>query len=195
MAISLTSDPIVSFSDVRDLLSEASETEATLLINAVSEKFKRYTHRRIINQGSVSEWAHGGLHKIYLHGSPVDESSEVTVEVYGTDGDVSATLTKGADDLRVVQTDTTAYIVLSDLHSSVHVEGHQTVKVTYTGGWSAVPGDITLAAIDQMRVERQRRKGTLGVESVSQDGQSVKFEISGLIKSVQDAFDPYRMVI
>jgi hypothetical protein len=194
MAISLTSDPIVSFSDVRDLLSEASETEATLLINAVSEKFKRYTHRRIINQGSVSEWAHGGLHKIYLHGSPVDESSEVTVEVYGTDGDVSATLTKGADDLRVVQTDTTAYIVLLT-YIPPFVEGYQTVKVTYTGGWSAVPGDITLAAIDQMRVERQRRKGTLGVESVSQDGQSVKFEISGLIKSVQDAFDPYRMVI
>jgi hypothetical protein len=194
MAISLTSDPIVSFSDVRDLLSEASETEATLLINAVSEKFKRYTHRRIINQGSVSEWAHGGLHKIYLHGSPVDESSEVTVEVYGTDGDVSATLTKGADDLRVVQTDTTAYIVLLT-YIPPFIEGHQTVKVTYTGGWSAVPGDITLAAIDQMRVERKRRKGTLGVESVSQDGQSVKFEISGLIKSVQDAFDPYRMVI
>jgi len=194
MSITLTSDPIVSIADVRDLLSEADEKEATLLVNAVSEKFKRYTHRRIINRGSVSEWRLGGLRKMYLHGYPVDESAEVTVEVYGTDGAVHTTLTKGNGDVRVVQSGVDAYVVLIS-YIPPFVEGVQTVKVTYTGGWSEVPGDVVLAAIDQMRVERQRRKGTLGVESASQDGQTVRFETSGLIRSVQDAFDPYRMVI
>lgn|GEM_PF-2902065 len=194
MAITITTDPIVGLSDVKELISEASDKEATLLINAVSEKFLRYTHRRRITQGSITEWAMGGLDKIYLHGCPVDEDSEITVSVYGSDGDVTTTMTLTDGDLRVVQSPVDAYIELLT-YTPPWVEGVDTVKVAYTGGWETVPGDIVLAAIDQMRVERQRRGGTLGAVSVSANGETVKFETSGLIRSVQDAFDPYRMVI
>jgi hypothetical protein len=55
-----------------------------------------------------------------------------------------------------------------------------------------VPGDIVLAAIDQMRVERERRNGTLGAMSVSQNGQTVQLETSGLIRAVEEAWRPYR---
>jgi hypothetical protein len=193
MAITLTSDPIVALSDVKELINEVNDTEAKVLINAVSEKFLRYTGRKRITQGSIVEWDKGGLTKIYLHGSPVDESSAVQVDVYnGTE--IAVTMTVADEDLRIVQCATSAYLELVT-YCPPWIEGIDTVKISYTGGWETVPGDIVLAAIDQMRIERNRMDGNLGALSMSANGETVRFETSGLIKAVQDAFEPYRMLV
>lgn len=194
MAITITSDPIIGLQDVKTLIREVDDTEAILLINSVSAQFLRFTNRLRITKGTVSEWAKGGRDKIYLHGSPVDESSTVSAACYGTDGTVATTLTLAAGDLRVVQSPVDAYIELIS-YVPPWVDGLDTVKISYTGGWTTVPGDIVLAAIDQMRVERMRRDGTLGARSVSANGETVQFEIGGLIRSVADAWEPYRMVV
>lgn len=194
MAITLTSDPIVGIADVKELIGVTNDTEARLLINSVSEKFLRYTHRRRITSGSVTEWSKGGCEKIYLHGMPVDEDSAFTISVYGSDGSVSTTMTLADNDFRVVQSPTDAYVELIT-YTPPWVEGIENVKLAYTGGWATVPGDIVMAAIQQMRVENNRRDGELGAMSVSANGQTVQFETSGLIKAVEDAWNPYRMLI
>ena len=190
MAITLTSDPIIALADVRDLISEASKTEAQLMINAVSAKFLRFTNRARITNGSATEWAKGGSKKIWLHAAT---PTVVTVTTY-RDGVLDDTWTSADNEVRIVDGLTDSYIELLEGTPPLY-EGLDTVKIAYTGGWSTVPGDIVLAALDQMRVERDRRQGNLGAVSISQDGQAVKLEISGLIKSVQDAFKPYRVEV
>lgn len=193
MAISITTDPIVSLTDTKSILGIGDDLEAILLINAVSAKFTRYTNRVRINEGATSEWAQGGRLKVYCHASPVDTTSDFTISVY-QDGEVAETLTLAAGDFRVVNTATDSYVELIE-YSPPLIEGLDTLKLDYTGGWSSVPGDIVLAAIDQMRVERERRHGTLGAMSVSQNGQTVQLETSGLIRAVEEAWRPYRFEV
>jgi hypothetical protein len=193
MAISITTDPIVSLTDAKAILGIGSDLEAALLINAVSAKFLRYTNRVRINEGGAVEWAQGGRLKVYCHASPVDSEAGFTVSVY-QDGEIAETLTLTDGDFRVVNSETDSYIELIE-YSPPLIEGLDTLKLEYTGGWSSdtgVPGDIVLAAIDQMRVERERRNGTLGAMSVSQNGQTVQLETSGLIRAVEEAWRPYR---
>lgn len=193
MAITFTSDPILSLADTKALLGVSTDLEAALLVNAVSAKFLRFTNRLRINSGSASEWHKGGTSKFYAHAAPIDTGETVTVSVY-SDGVAGDTYTLAGGTLQVINSHVDAYVELLGTVPP-YVEGVDTVLLSYTGGWDTVPGDIVLGAIDQIRVERERRQGTLGAMSVSQNGQTVQLETSGLIKAVEDAWRPYRIEV
>lgn len=194
----ITTDPVITLADTMDgeFLSETNETQAILLINDVSEKFKRYMNRRQLNSASIVERVEGnGLARIYVHAPPIATGSTVTVKTY--DGvTLKDTYTNDDDELAVINSDVDGIIELSEAVTPNAMDLEHNVEITYTGGWTTIPGDVVAAAVMQMRVDRQRMdRGQVGIESLSQDGQSVSYDSSGLVKEVRDALMPYRIEI
>jgi hypothetical protein len=98
--------------------------------------------------------------------------------------------------LRIVNHYTYSVIELYSYDTPETAGREHNVKVTYTGGWATIPGDIQQAAIIQMKVDRQRTDaGMVGINSLSQDGQSVSYDQSGLVKEVRDILEPYRIEV
>ena len=180
MAIALTSDPIVAIEDVKAVLNLDNDTTATLLINSVSEKFLKYTERTVLNSASVIETMRGdGTSVIWLH----SYASAVASVIFLENGVASTTY--DSDDFSL---DTVGRISMHSVATPISVD-EENVKVTYTGGWATIPGDIVLAALEQMQVENNRLSGRgAGISSESFEGLSVSYAQSGIVSSVEDAW-------
>jgi len=186
MTITLTTDPIITVSDLQDLLNLDSETKAIVLINSVSRKFLNYTQRSYINQAAapVTELYRGaGTCVIWLRAYATD----VTQVEFLDSGSASSTFTSDdyavdADGPRITFYNTTA----------PRSDAEDNISVTYTPGWAAIPGDIIFGAIEQIIYERARLAGKMvGMTSESQRDHTASYEIGGLIKSARDAWQPY----
>ena len=191
MSITLDSDVLIGTGDAKKLLGNINDSDIiNLLINTVSAKFLRYTGRKVINSVECTERVRGdGRGMFYVTGLPVDTGEVVSVAVY-LDGTLEETLTLAASEI----------IVDADRGEITRVEGiwpfsvdERNLVVTYTGGFSSVPGDVLSAALEQMRVERRRQNGEVGISSKSVEGESVQFDSSGLIQEVRHAWAPYRV--
>ena len=193
MAITLTTDPIMTVDDVRALTEEGDVTRATFLINAVSAQFKTFTNRtRITDSGATTalvEYLSGlGDSYLWLHATPIISVTSIELLSAGT---VSSTL---------ASTDYEIYADSGALYRNGALwpgpDGERDIKVTYRAGWvaGALPGDIVAAAVEQMRWARMRLDGKVGAESVSRGGESVSLETGQLLKSVRDAWSPWRIM-
>lgn len=194
MALTLTSDPILSREDVREILDEANDTRAIVLINSVSARFLSYTNRLRITVPSsdLVELLQGnGMTELFVHASPITATTSIKILA---NGDVQETLT--AADYEV-------YATAGCYHRNsstwpLNDTGERDVEITYRGGWAAgsIPGDIIEGAIAQMRAERQRLSGTGMVTSMSRGGESVQYEQpAGLLAGVKEAWNPYRILV
>ncbi len=194
--LELTTDPIVTKSQLLRIIDETKDEEASMIINAVSDLFLRFTNRRRITEGTIEEWTEGdGTDRLWLHASPVDEAQDFTITIY-SGGEVSETYTLAGDDFRVVQSDVDAYVLLDSGAFPVPSGGDgANIKLEYTGGWTTVPGAIFAGAIQQARIERLRSDGNLGVVSVSRGGETIRYETSSLIRTVREKWEPYRIEI
>jgi hypothetical protein len=186
MAIALTSDPIVAIEDVKAVLNLNDETTAKLLINSVSEKFLRYTERTVLNSTSVIETLRGdGTGVIWL----LNYASAIASVIILANGDAS--ITYDSDDFSF---DTVGRISLHSVTTPLSYD-EENVKVTYTGGWATIPGDIVLAALEQMQVENNRLSGRgAGISSESFEGHSVSYEQDGIVSSVKDVWRKYKVL-
>lgn len=192
MAIALTSDPIIPAADAATLLSWDTGDELNLAINAASERFLKFTGRLAINDTAVVQIEAMPPRErpvVWLRATPVDTGEDFTVEVYQ---DGASSLTLG-----------TADYDLEDVKGRLTMKGHGIVGsrptrrlvVTYTGGWTVVPGDIMGAALALMRLEKRRRDGAVGVSSASADSAvtATTFNIGNLPREISDVWQAYKV--
>jgi hypothetical protein len=193
MAITLTTDPIMTVDDVRALAEEDNITRATVLVNSVSAQFRTFTNRiRITDSGSTTalvEYLEGlGSQYLWLHSTPIISVAQVDLLAAGN---VSRTLAAAEYEI---------YADAGSLYRNYDLwpepGGERDIKVTYRAGWVAgsLPGDVVSGAIQQMRWERTRMDGKVGAESVSRGGESVSLETGQLLKSVREAWSPWRIM-
>lgn len=198
MAMALTSDPILSISEAKALLDLATDAQAILVINSLSEKAKRYLNRVQLNLDTdtdiVEKITPYGGQVLHLH-APIWTGAGYTVQaVVYSGGAVQDTYTVAGGDLQLRTSDTASRIVLhSGMWPDDTLPGQ--VEVTYRGGWATIPADVIQGALMQARVDIRRMSGEVGVSSRGVQGESTQYETAGLIQECRDLWSPYRVVI
>ena len=198
MALTLTSDPVMSINDARSLLDIVTDAEAILVINGLSEKLKRFTQRVQINQNTdtpiVERIRPYGGQFLHLH-APIWTGNGFTIEaiVYGA-GEAADTYTLADAELQYTTSDQASKLVLvGGLWPDETLNGY--VQVTYKGGWATVPADVLQGAIMQARVDLKRMRGEVGVTSRGMQGESTQYQTAGLVRECLDLWQPYRVMI
>lgn len=186
MSITVTSDPIISAQLIMDLLGIQNTDKAAFLINSVSTRFLKYTGRLRITNGAVTEYqATQGGAVFWLHATPITAVTSVQALV---DGAVTVTIT-GYD----LDNETGKLALHQDLVPGSY--GENTLKAVYTAGWTTVPGDVQMSAIQLVRVEYDRMSGRAGYTSEAAEGHSVSYQVDTLPKSVEHVWNQYRFEI
>lgn len=195
MALILTSDPIMTEEDGQALLNSNNDQQLILVINSVTQKFRQYTGRVAINYDpdtAVIEHVHPtDAHRIWLAASPIITDGKTFTAETIADGAVSETFTLADGDLDITSTDVYASVSPIGWAFPLTDDPGQYVRLTYYGGWAAVPGDILAAAVAQAMIELKRLGGTVGMDSLSRKGESVQYDRGGVIKETAEAWDPY----
>ena len=190
MAITLTSDPIIPAADAASLLSWATGDELNLAINSASVRFLKYTGRQRITSGTLVQTEALPPRQVpvlWLRASPVDTGETFAVEIY-EDGSSAETLTDSDYDLE----DVTGRLVLGSSATATY-NASRRVVVSYTGGWTTVPGDVMESALRLMRLDKQRRDGMTGVASASREGMSTSYQTADLPAEISDVWQAYRI--
>ena len=185
----LTSDPIMTLLEAKEIGNINDEQNAIVLINIVSQKFRTYTQRSRITEGAVDEWVNPlDGNAAFTFARPL-ASDLVTVVEYTRSGN-STTYLEDDDELIIDRVRGRIYKMGSAWCIGT---GFPSLNLQYVGGWAAVPADVVSGALAQMKVEQQRLKGLVGAEAFGAGGDSVAPETAGLIKSVVDSWKPYRV--
>lgn len=198
MALTLTSDPILSISDAKALLDLSTDQQAILVVNALSQKAKRYLNRVQLNQNTttaiVEKITPYGGQVLHLH-APIWTGTEYTVQaVVYSGGDVQDTYTVADGDLQLRTSDTASRIILvAGTWPDDTLPGY--VEVTYKGGWATIPADVIQGAIMQGRVDIRRQMGEVGFSSRGMQGESTQYQTTGLVRECMDLWNPYRVLI
>jgi len=192
VAVSLTTDPIVSIQTVADAMPNLSDDDKiAFLINAASSRFLDYTGRERINSGTVTEVIDRpprSMPLVWLRATPVDTDEDITItSLY--EGEEQETLSTSDYSL----TATTGRLRLPN-HSTLGDSWGYQIQVVYTGGWSTVPGAVQQGAMELIRVMRERLEGRAGLQSVAFEGVSQSYEVSSLPQSVADLWQKYRVL-
>ena len=204
MAIPLTADPIVTLQEAKDILGMNDEPKTTVLINSVSEKFRKFTNRVTINEQPIDENLNAyDSRVVWVHGSPINSVSDVTVSPLLPDGSTGTPLSAQAGELvidyvkgRIIRPDCEPF----DSVCGFCVLGGGDVKfpnllVSYTGGWDIVPGDVQMAAFEQMMIDNERLKGAIAMTvGTTLDGQFA-LNSEGLLQTVADVWKAYRVIV
>jgi len=193
MAISLLPDRIMEPEDALELFGVSDQKKLYMLLNSLSKQFLRFTGRRRILSGSATEYLKGnGSDQLWLHASPVDTGSEVTLMITRAE-DVIGTYTLTGGDLSVITDDYSSSVELTAA-SLPGPTDPGAIKIEYTGGFTTVPGDVLQGAMLQGRVELRRMDGEVGVTSKSYEGESVRFESNGIVSAVSELWAPYMVL-
>lgn len=199
MSITLVSDPIMGLDDALQFLSVTDDNYAAMIINSLTRKFRQFTGRVQLNEDTendVVEYLRGATSGVlYLHCCPIittADTQDVTVEII--DGHTTLeTYSWDDEELQVYSDDTEGR--LESVACFFPSQGdRQIAKVTYRGGWPAIPGDVMEGAILQGKVDLNRLNGEIGVTSRSSGGESTDFDTRGIIKTVQQLWFPYRTI-
>ncbi|HOX27469.1 MAG TPA: hypothetical protein PLL30_17225 [Candidatus Krumholzibacteria bacterium] len=194
MAITLTTDPIVTEQLVVDIM-KWSQDEARLAINSVSARFLKYTNRTRITSGAITlevyNFPPAGVPVIWLRAAPVTVSESATFAAYTyQDGSADTTLTTSDYTLHTAN----GKLVLKGLGVTERDDSRD-VRVSYTGGWTTVPGDVQESALQLMKLDKQRRDGMVGVTSTSREGTTVSYQGGDLPQSVMEVWRRYQVVV
>lgn len=192
MAITITSDPIMLEADAEALLAWEPGVELILAINSVSARFLKFTGRQRITSGALVQTEAlppPQQPTVYLRAAPVDTGEDFTVEVY-QDGASVETLTTADYDLE----DVDGRLFLLG-HTSTNNRSTRRLVISYTGGWSTVPGDVVESAVHYMRINKRRRDGMVGASSSSKDSTvtATTFNIGNIPPEVEDVWQAYKV--
>lgn len=197
MSFAMTTDPVLSQSEIQSLLGVTNPQEAIALANGLSAKLLRFTNRCQINENTTTDIVeklkpYGG-DKLYLH-APIWQGTGYTIKVEIYAGlTVTTTFTLAGGDFGFYSSDMTSYLSSAGWQwPDQTLAGH--LRVTYKGGWATIPGDVIQGAIMQGRVDLLRMRGEVGVTSRGSQGESTAYQTAGIIKEVADLWGPYRMV-
>jgi hypothetical protein len=185
----LTSDPIMTLLDAKEIGHIDDEQTAIVLINIVTQKFKTYTQRSRITEGAVDEHVHPlDGNTAFTFSRPI-AAADVTV-IQMTRTGATTTYLEADDDVIVDRVRGRIYKSGGTWDTGT---GFPSLNLQYTGGWAAAPADVVAGALAQMKVEQQRLKGLVGADSFGAGGDTMVPETAGLIKSTVDSWKPYRI--
>jgi hypothetical protein len=191
VAVTLTSDPIVTEAFVADLFgSDFAGDKARHYINAASSAFLTFTGRQRITEGAVSyeePLPPPAVPVLYLRATPVDTAEDFTAEIY-YEGDLDETLSTDDYDYNA----TTGRMRLH-YHTHRSYGSPYRLKLTYTGGWTTVPHEIQQSALEMIQWLRAGAEGRVGVTSESREGFSTSFENTNIPASVRNVWQRYRV--
>ena len=169
--------------------SEISKDDLIDALIGFCDEFINEYCNRTFTQAAVTEYHDGGSNKVFLNRFPV--ASSPAVQVWDSwDRSYASTDLIDSDDYFV---DTENGILKFDYD----IGGSPgAVKVTYTGGYSTIPGPITQACIELVaRKLKEGPSGGVGVPSRSlPNGGSVTFEIGALLSQTKIALDAYSVL-
>lgn len=192
MAVTLTSDPIVTEAAAADVLEYSADSDLVrFLINAASARFLEYTQRTQITliDSALTQYDDlppPGAPAIWLRATPVSEITSVKLLHDGSEEE-----TISSDDYRLRASDGELYL---PYHTGSHPDWGYEIETIYKGGWSTVPGDVQAGAFELMRITKERLAGRAGVQSVGFEGISHSYELSSLPRSVAETWEPYRIL-
>ncbi len=214
MAIELTIDPIVTIQECKDILGWNDDSKTRVLINSVSAKFLKFTNRVRINEAAVEELTRAVDHQlVWARATPI-AAGEVKIEVLDNEG--ATTETYSTTDGTLVVDRNTGKIARPGCQafpSFCNCSGYPadgipsietnrsrgeevpfpSLKLTYTGGWPTVPGDLVMSAFEQAKLELERLKGNTGITADSKFGDQVAFQSEDLTNSVESVWKRYRI--
>jgi hypothetical protein len=192
MAITLTSDPIISAADLATLFGWTATAEETYhAINAASKAFLTFTRRDRITSGAVTAEIHRlpplGCPKLWLRAAPVNTGQTFTATVYD----------EGVSDDTLTTSDYILYATTGEVrllgYSSIGLNDTRDIRFSYTGGFTTVPYDVVEAAVELMKLHKQRREGMAGVTSASREGFSTNYQVKAIPDDIAQAWQPYRI--
>lgn len=192
MPTDLSSDPILTVHQAKEYGEINDEETAKLLINIVSDKFRAFTRRARITEGSITESLYPLDGNAALVSSRPISATLVSVIESDRSGN-STTFTETADSDSEIIVERARGRIFKSSGFWIRTIGFPSLVVNYTGGWAAVPFDAVAGALAQMKVEQQRLKGLVGADAFGAGGDSVTPETAGLIKTTLDAWKPYRV--
>lgn len=154
------------------------------LINSASQQIDRYCNRRFVSTSYVEIFDGNRSNQLLLGNMPVTALSELNVDslrVFGSSTIVAAT-----------EYGRTGNIITKNSGNWGNVR--QSIRVSYTAGFTEVPADVENACI--MLVElyyRMKNDRRIGRESQSKAGEDITF-VDGLPKAVTDVLDNYKII-
>jgi hypothetical protein len=186
-----TGTALVRLDEAKGYIGKVTDEDTAIidqLIDSVSRQFNVYTDRALVTANYANETYDGnGKQVMWLKNYPI--TGNMTVYEYdilltaGNDNDYLCYNNEG----RLYRVNRTWYF------------GPKMIQVTYTAGYNAttgnitLPADIRLAALKQIAFEfgRYSRKD-LGLDSVTYPDGSIARTQSGLLKEVEEVLDGYR---
>ncbi len=188
--MSLDSNALTNLADVKQALNLNTSTDYDELLetltNAASKAIAAFCQRDFVSQSYTEYYDGTGTGDLVLNQRPIVTLTSVWEDSdreFGSDD----LLTEADDDIVV---DYTAGII-SKIGSSILSDsdatwssGIQSVKVTYTAGYTTVPFDVQQACIETV-MHWYNNRGRLGLSSMSLGGVSVSFGKTALPEHVQ----------
>lgn len=137
------------------MLETSQDTLVEMMINGFSQEAESLCNRKLTNQ-SITEYKHGrGTNLILLKEWPVTAIASVTIDASGqftTADPLDAQDFSLADDQNTIV-----------LFSGTFPRGYNNIKIVYTAGYVAVPGDLQQAILDLcFWKNRVRESGDIG---------------------------------
>ncbi len=178
---------LLAKADIKDYLTitgTEKDTKIESLILAVLSFIDTYCNRNFASAAYI-EYFHGPTPTLFLKGVPI-ASSPVLVLYDDWQREFGSTTIVDADD----------YYIDSDV-GLVHVDydvgqGKGTVKVSYTGGYSALPADLKQACVEMVARKLKEGDGALGIPSRSiPEGGNVVFVIDDILPQTKVVLGRY----
>jgi len=184
----LSSLSLTSWARVKILLGlqDSDQTQAEYLLNAITPAAESIAYRPFAARAVTQDLDGTGRSELLLPAVPINSVSKVNIDstrAFAVDTDLAA-----AD-----------YAIYSEegyirLISRTFPVGVQNVRATWNGGFSPVPDDLQLAAVECVSWNLKRLRGSgIGIRSVSTgDGMNTGMEIT-IPLSAQRVFESYRL--
>lgn len=169
----------LSLEDSEQLLTE-------YILNSIEPMAERIAARKFAARALTKDLDGSGRDSLILPVFPINSVTRVSVDSNG--------LFPASCDLAA-----TDYVIYSEqgiirLRSDCFDEGVQNVRVIWNGGFTPIPEDLQLAAIECVSWNRKRLTGSnIGVRSIMSGDMNTSMEIT-IPLSAQRTFESYRVV-
>ena len=153
------------------------------LITRVSTEFYTYTGRNILSGTYVESYNGTGSQNLILNQYPVISVSGIAIN-----GHTINQTNNGNGYITGWNNDNQQIFVYAGI-----CKGFQNVQVTYTAGYSSIPGDIEQSVIDYVLI-LLAKTGRIGVVNKAVEGMSDRYvgDLDGVPKSVKEVWNQYR---
>ena len=206
--ISVDSEPIaantISTITYNNPASDGTEGLIDTLIPAVELEFERFTGRKVDSESLDERYDGDGAEVIVLRSAPATVTTVTLVSADGTATSVASTeyyvdTERGLLYARSGSTSSYGFVPdgMGDQPARNRAplyrwpEGTRNVRVQYTGGWSTVPADLTIAAVRRVADLVLDRRNNRMLKSDAMQGRSLT-RVDSEYDTLMNYFGPWR---